>query len=159
MLHLGPGLILCLCLAGCVSSGPGAARTQPRVVFTFVNKVLGLQVESLPVTLPPQPGDGGVELAAAVRLHGRRCGQEVSLPPDESSSIWPVTFPLQALWRHLKGEVVVGNVDVARVVSLVGIVFTPLPVSARVGLVPIIGADRHGEQPERTKRQEEPRAG
>lgn len=123
-----------------------------------MNKVLGLQVEALPVTLPPQPGDGGVKLPAAVRLHGRRCGQEVPLPPDERSSIWAVTFPLQALRRHLEGEVVVGNVDVARVVSLVGIVFTPLPMPPRVGLVPVVGADRHGEQPERAKRQEEPRA-
>lgn len=125
-------------------------------LFTFVYKVLGLQVEAFPVTLPPEPGDGGVKLPTAVRLHGRRCGQEVPLPPDESTSIWAATFPLQALWRHLEGEVVGWNVDVPRVVSLVGIVFTPLPMSPRVGLVPIIGADRHGEQPQRTERQEEP---
>lgn len=29
---------------------------------------------------------------------------------------------------------------------------------SRVGLVPIIGADRHGEQPQRAHRQEEPSA-
>lgn len=127
-------------------------------LFTFVNKVLGLQVEALAVTLPPEAGDGGVELPIAVRLHGRRGGQEVALPPDESPSIRAVTFSLQALRRHLEGQVVVGDVDVARVVSLVGIVFTPLPVSPRVGLVPVVGADRHGEQPQRAERQEEPRA-
>lgn len=129
------------------------------LLFTFVNKVLGLQVESFPVTLSPKPGDGGVKLPTAVRLHGRRSGQKVPLRPDESTSIWAVTFPHQALWRHLEGEVVVRNVDVTRVVSLVGIVFTPLSVPPSVGLVPIIGADRHGEQPQRAERQEEPCAG
>jgi len=153
----------CVCVRQGVSSSLNTtawcAPQQPGItlpVFTFVNKVLGLQVESLPVTLPPKPGDGGVKLPAAMRLHGRRCGQKVPLPPDERSSIWAVTFPLQALWRHLEGEVVVWNVDVTGVVSLVGIVFTPLSMSPRIGLVPIIGANRHGEEPQRTESQEEP---
>lgn len=149
------GVSSSLSITACSTEKPGY---RP-LVFTFVNKVLGLQVESFPVTLSPKPGDGGVKLPTAVRLHGRRCGQKVPLLPDESSSIWAVTFPLQALWRHLEGEVVVWNVDVTRVVSLVGIVLTPFSVSPRVGLVPIIGADRHGEQPQRTERQEEPCAG
>lgn len=146
----GLGTMLCLFLHRCEHHGP---------VFTFVNKVVGLQVKSLPVTRPPQAGDGGIELPAAERLHGGRCGQKVPLPPDEGSSIRAVTFPLQALWRHLEGQVMAGNVDVARVVSLVGIVFTSLPVPSRVRLVPIIGADRHGEEPQRAQSQEEPCAG
>lgn len=127
-------------------------------MFTFVNEVLGLRVESFPVTFPPETRDGGVKLPATVRLHGRRPGQKVPLPPEDRSSIWAVTFPLQALWRHLEGEVVARNVDVTRVVSLTGIVFTPLSMSPRVRLVPIIGANRHGEQPQRAESQEEPRA-
>lgn len=151
----GLGVSSSLSITACCTEKPGSIL----LVFTFVNKVLGLQVESFPVTLPPKPGDGGVELPAAVRLHGRRRGQKVPLLPAEGTSIWAQTFPLQARWTHLQGEVVVGNVDVARVVALVGIVLAPLPVSPRVGLVPVIGADRHGEQPQRTKRQEEPCAG
>lgn len=127
-------------------------------MFTFVNEVLGLRVESFPVTFPPETRDSGVKLPATVRLHGRRPGQKVPLSPEDRSSIWAVTFPLQALWRHLEGEVVARNVDVTRVVSLTGIVFTPLSMSPRVRLVPIIGANRHGEQPQRAESQEEPRA-
>lgn len=59
------------------------------------------------MTLPPQAGDGGVKLPAAVRLHPGRRGQKVPLPPDESSGPGAVTFPLQALRRHLEREVVV----------------------------------------------------
>lgn len=110
------------------------------------------------MTLPPQAGDGGVKLPAAVRLHPGRRRQKVPLPADESSDAAAVTFPLQARRRHLEGEVVARNVDVSRVGPLVGIVFTPLPVPSGVGLVPIIGADRHREQPQRAHRQEEPRA-
>lgn len=102
----------CVCVGLGVSSSLSitawCTREKPGVrLFTFVNKILGLQVEAFPVTLPPKPGDGGVKLPTAMRLHGRRRGQEVALPPDESTSIWAVTFPLQALWRHLEGEVVV----------------------------------------------------
>lgn len=125
-------------------------------LFTFVDEVLGLQVEALPVTLPPQAGDGGVELAAAVGLHRGRCGHEVPLAPAEQSSPSPRPLP-QALRRHLEGQVVVGDVDVSRVGALVGVVFTPLPVPPRVRLVPVVGADGHGEQPQRTESQEQPR--
>lgn len=128
-------------------------------LFTFVDKVLGLQVEAFPVALPPQAGHGGVKLPVAVGLHGGGCGQEVSLPADVSRpSIRPAASPLRAPRRHLERQVVVGDVDVARVVALVGVVLAPLAVSPRVGLVPVVGADRHGEQPERAERQEEPRA-
>lgn len=125
---------------------------------SFINKVLGVRVETLTVTLPPQPRDSGVKLTVAVGLHSGRSGQEVPLPSDERDSIWAVTFPLQALRRHLERQVVVGNIDVARVVPLVGIVFTPFSMPPRVGLIPVIGANRHGEKPQRTERQEEPRA-
>lgn len=117
-------------------------------LFTFVDKVLGLQVETLPVALPPQAGHGGVKLPVAVGLHGGCCGQEVSLPPDERrSSIRPAASSLRAPRRHLERQVVVGDVDIARVVALVGVILAPLAVSPRVGLVPVVGADRHGEQP------------
>lgn len=154
-------MLLCLrCELIAEHRGLVRARKARLLLFTFVDEVLGLQVEARTVTLPPEPGDGGVVLPAAVGLHGRRGGQKVPLPPEERSSVRAAaTFPLQALWRHLEGEVVVRNVDVARVVSLVGIVFTPLPVPPRVRLVPVVGADRHGEQPQRAQSQEEPRAG
>lgn len=128
-------------------------------MFTFVNELLGLQVEPLPVTLPPQPGHGGVELAAAVSLHGGRSGHEVPLPPEESVLARAVLSPRQASWGHLQGEVVVGDVDEARDGSFVGIVLAPLPVSPRVRLVPVVGTNGHGEQPQRAQRQEKPRAG
>ena len=110
------------------------------------------------MTLPPQARHGGVELPIAVRLHGGGGGREVALRPGQSSSIRAATFPGQAPRRHLEGEVVVGDVDVARVVALVGIVLTSLPVPPGVRLVPVVGADRHGEQPQRAERQEETRA-
>lgn len=135
--------------------GPLYINSQVSIppLFTFVNKVLGLQVESFPVTLPPKPGDGRVELSAAVGFHWRRRGQKVPLPPNERSSIWA------GFWRHLEWEVVVWNVDVTGVVPLVGIVFAPLSVSPGVGLVPVVGADRHGEETQRAKSQEKPSAG
>lgn len=152
----------------CLSQSPGeriAACGADREtdteasLFTFVNQVLRLQVESFPVTLPPQAGDGGVKLPTAVRLHGRCCGHEMSLPPNENASIWADTFSLQALRRHLEGEVRVRNVDVTRVGPLVHIVLTPFPVPPRIGFVPIVGADRHGEKRQCTHRQEEPSTG
>lgn len=128
--------------------------------YPFVDKVFRLQVEAFPVTLPPKAQDGGVELPAAVRLHGGCCWHKVAFNPAERSHIWASAFPLQrALWGHLEGEVGVGDVDVSRVVSLVGIVLTSLPVSPGVRLVPVVGADCHGEQPQRAHGQEEPRAG
>lgn len=136
---------------------PRSSACSIRLLFTFVDQVLGLQVEALAVTLPPQPGDGGVKLPAAVGLHGGRGGHEVPLLPDERSGARAAASPLRApLQRHLERQVVARNVDVARVVPLVGVVLTPLPVPPGVGLVPVIGADRHGEEPERAERQEEP---
>lgn len=148
-------------VSGCcelIAEHHGLTR-KGKLMFTFVNKVLGFQVESFPMTLPPKPGDGGVELPTAMRLHSGRSSQKVPLPPDESSGIWAVPSHLHASWGHLEREVVVGDVDVPRVVSLVGIVFTPLSMSPRICLVPVVGANRHSEKPQRAKRQEEPRAG
>lgn len=129
---------------------------QPGSMFTFVDQVLGLQVEALPVTLLPEPGDGGVKLPAAVRLHGGRRGHEVPLLAHERSCARAAASPLRApLRRHLDREVVARNVDVTGVVPFVGVVLTPLPVSPGVGLVPVVGADRHGEESERAHSQEE----
>ncbi len=74
---------------------------QNRKQLTFVNEVLGLQVKALAVTLSPQTGDRGIELAAAVRLHGRRRSRSVPLHARLRR------FPLIALWRHLERQVVI----------------------------------------------------
>lgn len=74
---------------------------QHRKQLTFVNEILRLQVKTLAVTLSPQTGDGGVKLAAAVRLHGRRRSRSVALHARFHR------FPLIALWRHLERQVVI----------------------------------------------------
>ena len=79
--------------------------------------------------------------------------------PPAAAASGPLPLLSRLLWRHLERQVAVRDVDVARVVALVRIVLAPLPVPARVRLVPVVGADRHGEQPQRAESQEEPRAG
>lgn len=74
---------------------------QNRKQLTFVNEILGLQVKALAVALSPQTGDRGIELAATVRLHGRRRSRSVSLHARLRR------FPLIALWRHLERQVVI----------------------------------------------------
>ena len=106
------------------------------------------------MTLSPKPRDGGVELAAAVGLHRGGSSQKVPFFPDERKrfSTRAVTFPFYAIWRHLQGEVVIGDVDVTGIVSLVCVVFTPFPMSPCICLVPVVGAYRHGKQTQRTER-------
>lgn len=64
-------------------------------MLTFKDEILCLQVESIPMTFPPQPGDGGVVLPTAEGLHGRGRGQKVPLSPQEDSSTRP--FPLHVI--------------------------------------------------------------
>ena len=124
---------------------------------TFKDQVLCLQVEALSVALFPQSGDGGVELPTAERLHGRGRRQEVPLRPQQRLAAPPLHISL--LWQHAEREVVVGDVDVARVVSFVGVILAAFPVPPRVRLVPVVSADRDCYQSQSAKSQKEPRHG
>lgn len=125
-------------------------------VQTFEDQILRFQVESLAVALSPQPGDGGVEVPTAEGLHGRGGRQKVPLGPQQN-----IAFPLCVFLprQHAEREVVVGDVNVARVVSFVRVILAALPVPPGVRLVPVVGAHRHGYQPQRAERQEQPRHG
>ena len=98
------------------------------------------------MALPPQAGDGRVKLTTAMGLHGRCSSHKVSFVPDDSASIWAITFPLNALRRHLERKVVIRDVDIPRVIALIDMVFTSLPVSSCIRLVPVVGADCHRKQ-------------
>lgn len=131
-----------------------SARHDP----TFKDQILRLQVEPLSVALSPQSGDGGVVLPTAVGLHGRGWRREVPLSPQQRSAGAP-TSRLSILWQHPEREVVVGDVDVAGVVPAARIALAALPVPPRVRLVPVVGADRHCNQPQGAECQEETRHG
>lgn len=132
----------------------GGARRAP----TFKDQILRLQVEALPVALPPQSRDGGVVLPAAVGLHGRGWRREVALRPQQRSPGAPPRR-LSILWQHPEREVVVGDVDVARVVPAARVALASLAVPPRVRLVPVVGADGHRDQPQGAESQEETRHG
>ena len=128
---------------------------------TFKDQILRLQVEALSVALSPQSRDGGVELPTAEGLHGRGGRQEVPLGPQQHLAADAGALPLHALLlgQHAEREVVVGDVDVAGVVPFVRVILAALPVPPRVRLVPVVGADRHCDQPQSAERQEETRRG
>lgn len=113
------------------------------------------------MALPPQSGDGGVELPTAERLHGRGRRQEVPPGPQQHFAAAAGALPLHALLlrQHAERQVAVGDVDVAGVVPFVGVILAALPVPPRVRLVPVVGADRHRDQPQRAGRQEQTRRG
>lgn len=69
------------------------------------------------MALSPQSGDGGVEVPTAEGLHGRGRRQEVPLGPQQHLAADTGALPLHGLllWQHAEREVVVGDVDVARV--------------------------------------------
>lgn len=79
------------------------------------------------------------------------------LSPQQQLFADAKTLPLCAflLWPHAKWKVVVGDVDVAGVVSFVGIILAAFTVSPCVRLVPVVGADRHSYQPQRAQRQKQ----
>lgn len=131
----------------------GSSAPQNRKQLTFVNEILGLQVKTLAMTLSPQTGDRGVELAATVRLHGRRRSWSVPLHARLCR------FPLIALWRHLERQVVIWDVNVSGIVTLVCVVLTALAMPPSIRLVPVIGADGYNQQDQSANRQEKPRAG
>lgn len=134
----------------------------PPASQTFKDQILRLQVEALPVALSPQPGDGGVVLPTAVGLHGRGRRQEVPFSPQQHSAAdagAPTTFGAGILRQHPEREVVGGDVNVAGVVPPAGITLAALPVPPGVRLVPVVGADGYGDQPQSAKRQKEPRHG
>lgn len=108
------------------------------------------------MALPPQPGDGGVVLPTAVGLHGRGWRQDVPLGPQRRRPSTPRVFIPR---HHAQGQVVVGDVDVARVVPFVGIILAALAMPPGVRLVPVVGADRNCDQPQSAKCQEETRHG
>lgn len=109
----------------------------------------------------PQSGDGGVVLPAAVGLHGRGRRQEVAFSPQQHSAAdaGAPTFRVRILRQHPEREVAVGDVNVAGVVPPAGITLAALPVPPGVRLVPVVSADRYGNQPQSAKRQKEPRHG
>lgn len=88
---------------------------------TFKDQILRLQVKPLSVALSPQSGDGGVVLPYAVGLHGRGGRREVPLSPQQhfAADTGASTFHIFILWHHAKWKVVVGDVNVAGVVSFV----------------------------------------
>lgn len=110
---------------------------------------------------PPQPGDGGVDVPIAEGFRGRGWRQEVPLSPQQHLATDTGAFPLHVLLlrQHAEREVVVGDVDVAGVVSFVGQILAALAVPPGVRLVPVVSADRHHDQPQSEKRQKETRHG
>lgn len=127
---------------------------------TFEDQILCLQIEALAVTLPPQPGDGGVVLPTAVGLHGRGWRQDVPLGPQRCLACGGASTSHVFIPRHhAQGQVVGGDVDVARVVPFVGIILAALAVPPGVRLVPVVGADRDRNQPQGAECQKETRHG
>lgn len=127
---------------------------------TFEDQILRLQVEALAVTLPPQSGDGGVVLPTAVGLHGRGGRQDVPLGPQRRLAPGGASTSHGFIPRHHpQGQVVVGDVDVARVVPFVGIILAALAVPPGVRLVPVVGADRDRDEPQSAECQKETRHG
>lgn len=88
---------------------------------TFKDQILCLQVKPPSVALSPQSRDGGVEMPTAEGLHGRGRRQEVPLSPQQHFAADTGTSSLHIflLWQHAKWKVVVGDVNVAGVVSFV----------------------------------------
>lgn len=108
--------------------------------LTSVDELVGLQVEAVAVTLPPQTRHGGIEPAAAVRLHSRQRSNEVPLLSGQPLST--------GFRRHPERQVAVRDGDVARVVAVARVTLAALAVPPRVRLVPVVGADGHGEEAE-----------
>lgn len=73
------------------------------------------------MALSPQSRDGGVEMPTAEGLHGRGRRQEVPLSPQEhlAADTGASSLHIFLLWQHAKWKVVVGDVNVAGVVSFV----------------------------------------
>lgn len=114
---------------------------------TFTNEILDVLIEALPVTFAPQPHVSGVVLPAALvcRAHGEQ------LPPI--AGVQELLLPaIQPGPTRSKREAVIGNVNKARVVPPIGETSAALLVSPGVRLVPVVGADRHGQHTQGTQR-------
>lgn len=119
--------------------------------LTSVDKLVSLQVEAVAVTLPPQARHGGIEPSAAVELYSRQRSGEMPLLSGQPFS--------SSFRRHPERQVAVRDGDVARVVAVARVAVAALAVPPRVRLVPIVGADGHGEEAEGAERQQQARAG
>lgn len=119
---------------------------------TFPDELLAVRLVARAVAAPPEPRDGGVEAAAAVRVQrgggggswggGRGpAGQQSPRGPSAERQV-------RAGRRHGTG----------RVAALVAEAAAALAVPPRVRLVPGVGADGHGQQRQGGGGQEQPRA-
>ncbi len=115
---------------------------------TFSNEVLDILIKSKPMAFAPQPHVGGVILPAA--LIGGAHGEQLPSVPRQQQLFLPV---VQARAARPQREAIVGDVNKARVLPAAGETSAPLSVPPGVRLVPVVGADSHGQHPERAEGQ------
>ena len=103
------------------------------------------------MAFPPQPHVGGVVLPAALvrGAHGKQLPpvpgqQQLLLPAGRAAPAGP------------QRQADVGDVDEARVLAAAGEASAPLLVPPGVGLVPVVGAHRHGQHAQGAEREREP---
>lgn len=97
-------------------------------------------------------------MPTAEGLHGGGRGrQEVALGPQQLQRV--ASFPPAGSVPRQHPERQVGDVDVARVVPFVRVVLAALPVPPGVRLVPVVGADGHGDEPQSAESQNQTRHG
>ncbi len=96
----------------------------------------------------PQPHVGGVIQPAA--LIGGAHGEQLPSVPRQQQLFLPV---VQARAARPQREAIVGDVNKARVLPAAGETSAPLSVPPGVRLVPVVGADSHGQHPERAEGQ------
>lgn len=100
------------------------------------------------MALAPEPHVGGVVAFAA--LIGGAHGEQLPSVARQQQLLLPA---VQARAARPQREAVVGDVNKTRVLPAAGETPTPLSVPPRVRLVPVVGANRHGQHPERTEGQ------
>lgn len=123
-----------------------AFNTQNTHVPTFSNKILDILIKSKAMAFAPQSHVGGVVLPAA--LVGGAHGEELPSVPRQQQLLLPA---VQARATRPQREAVVGDVNKARVLSATGETPAPLTIPPGVRLVPVVGADSHGQHPERAE--------
>lgn len=115
---------------------------------TFSDEIFDDLVEVQPVTFPPETHVGGVIVPAAFVCGAH--GEQLPPVPGQKLSV------LQAAAAGPQRQAVVRDVDKTRVPPAAGKASASLLVPPGVGLVPVIGAHRHSQHAQGTKRQGEP---